>query len=227
MELGYFVSDTEKHFIKKMLLSMREFSPETYYHTLHTADICSIVCTELDVPLDLRRKLYVAALLHDCGKLKIDRDLLHAPKITEEEKLIIQEHAVFSYELIKDTFSSDVCEIVRDHHERPNGTGYPRAKTGDKISKLAKLLSVCDVTSALILPRSYKPSLSKVAVEDILIKKAQNGELDAKLVEVVIENYVESYDFNQKYNIETGYKKPAFNVHSSSAEMQLDQRQIG
>lgn len=101
--------------------------------------------------------------LHDLGKTKISPDILNKPaRLTDEEFAIIRSHPYQGYRLLKKTeFLTEECKVITlQHHERADGTGYPRSLRGDEISDYAKICCIADVYDALTAERSYKKAMS-------------------------------------------------------------------
>lgn len=198
MKINFNLPEDQELYIGKLLEAMEYFSSETYVHMLNTAEIALALAERLKLDNESARKLYTAALVHDAGKLKIDPHILHNPHITKEEYALIKKHPINSMLILKGHLPDDIVTLAFHHHEMPNGKGYPQGLSGEQLSELDKMLAVCDVTSALVLPRSYKDPLSKSQVIDILNDKAQKGELDKTYTAAVISCYVK-----QSENVQT------------------------
>jgi HD-GYP domain-containing protein (c-di-GMP phosphodiesterase class II) len=104
--------------------------------------------------------LRIAGILHDIGKLGIPSEILNKPsELTDLEYALIQTHAQRSYEIASEMpFDGPVAEITLQHHERFDGTGYPRGLQGEEIFLEARILAVCDVYEALTSHRPYRPA---------------------------------------------------------------------
>lgn len=106
--------------------------------------------------------LKIGGMIHDIGKVEIPEKVLFKEDfLTNEEFSLIKTHPVLGYEILQRTqhsFSTDVLDIVLQHHERIDGRGYPYQLTDKEINPLAKIISLCDVFSAIINVRSYKKS---------------------------------------------------------------------
>ncbi len=125
----------------------------------------SIGCTPEELHV-----LVQGSLVHDIGKLSITDTILNKPgKLTEQERFEIEKHPVFGYEICQKLgFMDPELEIVRWHHERLNGRGYPDQIDGDMIPLLVRIVSVVDIYDALCSERSYRPAMSpEVAVRHL------------------------------------------------------------
>jgi HD-GYP domain-containing protein (c-di-GMP phosphodiesterase class II) len=112
----------------------------------------------------------MAGVIHDIGKLSVPAEILTKPsKLTSIEFSLIQEHSRTGYEMLKDLESPwPLAEIIYQHHERMNGSGYPRNLKGDEILMESRILAVADVVEAMASHRPYRPTLGiEAAVEEI------------------------------------------------------------
>lgn len=139
--------------------------------------------------------LLLSAQYHDIGKIKIPNDILNKPSsLTNEEFEVMKTHVSEGRELIEESFSSEVYEIVVQHHERYDGSGYPRGLLGKNILEEARIIGICDSFDAMTSDRIYKKGKSfDGALAEI---KALSGILyDPDLVEI-FEKIVTSEDFS-------------------------------
>lgn len=138
--------------------------------------------------------LYSTVALHDIGKIALpDHILLKGGAFTAEERILMQTHTTIAaetlLEMAKDhstsvDFTRMAIDIIRHHHERFDGTGYPDGLAGDAIPLAARITAIADVYDALRCRRSYKPALSHLAALQI-IGKSSNGQFDPDLLEVL------------------------------------------
>lgn len=132
--------------------------------------------------------LQMGGVLHDIGKAWIPHAILHKRSaLTEQERAIMQRHSVIGYELLKPLpgFRA-VLPIVRWHHERLNGTGYPDGLAGLEVPLLTRIVSVADVFDALSTDRPYRKALTLEECKTIMTEEADAGTLDGSLVAVLI-----------------------------------------
>jgi HD-GYP domain-containing protein (c-di-GMP phosphodiesterase class II) len=112
----------------------------------------------------------MAGSIHDIGKLSIPAEILSKPtKLSEIEYLIIKEHSIRGYEILKDVESPwPLAEMVYQHHERMDGSGYPRGLKGEEILMEARIIAVADVVESMASHRPYRAALGlNVALEEI------------------------------------------------------------
>ena len=112
----------------------------------------------------------MAGSIHDIGKLSIPAEILSKPtKLTDLEFSLIKVHSQSGYEMLKDVESPwPLAQIIYQHHERMNGSGYPRNLKGNEILMESRILAVADVVEAMASHRPYRPTLGiKAALEEI------------------------------------------------------------
>lgn len=190
-KLGYTDDDLLK-FIYMTNFSFEFHNNETLAHTITTAVIAKELAKLSRLPEGMVEKIYIAGLVHDIGKLRIPPEILCYPgKLEGEAKEIMAKHVIYTREILENSFSTDVIEIASNHHERLDGSGYPVGKKAIDLSIGDKILSVADVTSALYCKRSYKEAFSDDEILDILERCADEGKLDSRIINHLIDNYDE------------------------------------
>lgn len=138
------------------LLAARDTYTEE--HTRRVALRSVQVGVELGLPAERLRVLAAGGLLHDMGKLSVPDEILRKPgPLTDEEYAVVKRHPQWGDDLLRTLgFGDDVRRLVRDHHERIDGSGYPGGATGEQLALETKILGACDVYDALISPRVYR-----------------------------------------------------------------------
>ena len=144
-------------------------------HTMRTTVLCLAIALQLHLPLSKMIELGVTSILHEIGMLRLPPQLyMTSKKLSVREKAQISKHTLLGYTIIKDlNFGLSIQLGVLEHHEKENGTGYPRRLTGDKISSNAKIIAVACTYEAISSPRSYKDEKSTF---DALLELLQNKE---------------------------------------------------
>jgi PAS domain S-box-containing protein len=161
--------------------------PYTAGHQKRVADLARTIATEMGLSTNTIEGIRMAGSIHDIGKLSIPAEILSKPtKLTEIEYSLIKEHARSGYEMLKDVESPwPLAQIVYQHHERLNGSGYPRNLKGDDILIEARIMAVADVVEAMASHRPYRPGLGiEAALEEITKNKGilyDNDVVDACL----------------------------------------------
>jgi PAS domain S-box-containing protein len=135
--------------------------PYTSGHQIRSADLARAIAMEMGLPQDKIDAIRMAGSIHDIGKLSIPAEILSKPtKLSEIEFSLIKEHARKGYEMLKDVESPwPLAEVIYQHHERIDGSGYPRNLKGNEIMIEARILSVADVVEAMASHRPYRPGL--------------------------------------------------------------------
>lgn len=133
----------------------------TARHQKRVAQLSCAMAKQMGLSKDKIAGLRIASLLHDIGKLYVPAELLNKPgKLTKLEFELIKTHPHVSYTILKDIkFPWPVTQIVAQHHEKINGTGYPHKLHGDKMLIESKILVVADVVEAMVSRRPYRESL--------------------------------------------------------------------
>ena len=195
------LNEEQINFIVFTMLKMYSFSEETYNHSIHTLNIACVLAKKLELSKEDAGILELAALVHDFGKLKIDKEILHSTKkLSPKEFETIKSHSQNTFDMIKDVLPDKVALTAYHHHEKLNGTGYPQHLQAEQLTELDKMLTVCDITSALVLKRSYKAAMDKVGVRTILTDMVAKGEIDKEYTKCVIDSYVNKipYDYQNE-----------------------------
>jgi HD-GYP domain-containing protein (c-di-GMP phosphodiesterase class II) len=131
----------------------------------------------------------IAAQLHDIGKIGVPDELLHKPGLlTPEERLQILEHTVIGGQILAPVFADRpvVLAVVRSHHERVDGSGYPDGLRGEQIPLVARIVAVADAFDAMISERPYRPARSRPeAIRELL--RCSGTHFDPRCVRALLE----------------------------------------
>jgi len=160
--------------------------PYTGGHCERLARFSVAIAEHLGLPEEDRIALRRGGIVHDIGKVSIpDQILLKPGPLTAEERLIMQTHPVVGEQMCAQlkAFRS-VLPIIRHHHERMNGSGYPDGLQGEQIPLTARILAVSDVFDALTTKRSYREPILPQEALTVMTKEVQHGWLDGAIVEV-------------------------------------------
>jgi putative nucleotidyltransferase with HDIG domain/PAS domain S-box-containing protein len=161
--------------IEAISLIVETKDPYTAGHQRRVALLVEAIGKKLGLSKDRIETLRIAGLIHDIGKMATPTAILSKPgTLNESEFALIKEHSKVGYEILKKVaFPCPVAEIVHQHHERVDGSGYPRGLSGKDILLEARILSVADVVEAMSSHRPYRPALGiSMAFEEI---KRQKG----------------------------------------------------
>lgn len=160
------VSELEGTFLKVVAdwgQSIESTDRYTYGHCSRVAEYGLKVARALGLNEEEQTTLRLGAYLHDLGKVKVPHEILNKPgKLTAEEFEVVKQHPVWGLELLAAVeFPWDIKPIIRWHHERYDGTGYPDRLKGDEIPLSAQIICIADVYDALTTTRSYRPAMPK------------------------------------------------------------------
>jgi PAS domain S-box-containing protein len=147
--------------IQVMVSTVEARDPYTAGHQRRSANLARAIATEMGLSQDKIDAIRMAGSIHDLGKISIPAEILSKPtKLTEIEFSLIKAHAQKGFEMLKDIESPwPLAEIVYQHHERVDGSGYPRNLKGDEICVEARILAVADVVEAMASHRPYRAGL--------------------------------------------------------------------
>jgi PAS domain S-box-containing protein len=188
------LSEALSAMVVPIVLAMEMRDPYTAGHQNRVADIAVAIGRDMGWPEERLQGLRVAAQVHDIGKISIPAEILTKPgQLNAAERAMINEHAEIGYTILKDIpFAWPVAEIVRQHHEKLDGSGYPRGLKADEILPEAKILAVADIVEAMA---SYRPYRAGIKLHIILqqIEKDAGILLDAEVVRVCLALFREKH----------------------------------
>lgn len=167
--------------------------PLTAGHSQKVTEYTLGICYELEIPEDETEMIRVAALLHDYGKIGVPDAILKKPgKLTKEEYEIVKTHAVKTREILEqinfEGIFSQVPEIAGAHHEKIDGSGYPKSLKAEEIPLGARIIAVADFFEAITAKRHYRDPMPLEAAFDLLWKES-GIHLDEKVVEAFYNYY--------------------------------------
>lgn len=153
------------------MLELRD--PSISKHHKSVSLLAFAIAVDLGLDRDMIEGLRIAALIHDIGKISVPAEILSRPgKLSPLEYSYVQKHPVFGRDLIAPvSFPWPVGEIIYQHHERMNGSGYPEGITSDKIRLEAKIISVAEVVDSMTSHQTYRPAYG---IKDTL-KETENN----------------------------------------------------
>jgi hypothetical protein len=170
--------------VRALLAHLADKDAYTELHTRRVALRAVQVGEELGLSGGRLRSLAIGGLLHDMGKLSVPTEILQKPgPLTDHEYEVIRRHPEWGRSLIRELggFPAEVERLVMDHHERLDGTGYPRGLGGQSLDLETRIMAVCDVYDALLSQRVYRAAWSEAAALDLL--RGQSGTaFDARCV---------------------------------------------
>lgn len=156
-----FLETTMNSLVHTLTLVSGIRDPYTTQHQQKVAEIAIRIAEEMNLSEIRINKLRIAAMLHDIGKMKVPAEILTKPgSLSKKEFELIKDHSQVGYEIMKEAgFDEDISQIVYQHHEKLDGSGYPLGLVGDEIVLEARILSVADVVEAMSSHRPYRSAL--------------------------------------------------------------------
>jgi putative nucleotidyltransferase with HDIG domain len=160
--------------IDSLVRMSERHDPHTAGSSRRVAALAVALAREAGLDGERQHALRVAALLHDVGNIAVPAAILAKPgALTEAEIALMRTHAEEGCKLLAEIdFGAPVAEIVYEHHERFDGSGYPRGRRGEEISMEARILAIADTVEAMCSPRPYRAALGMDAAIDELNKNA-------------------------------------------------------
>lgn len=174
-----------------IVYNMVDIRSHDNYTYAHSVNVC-VIAVMVGVALNLNRRqletLGIGAILHDIGKLQIDNKILNKPtKLEPQESELVRKHARDGYELLRKKANVNflASHIVFQHHEREDGSGYPRGLTGKRIHRFSKIVAVADAYDAMTSNRAYHKEITSLqAIEEI--KREASRKFDPDVVEAFL-----------------------------------------
>ena len=173
-------------------------------HSDRVSEYCVLIGKKLGLSEDDIKALKIGGLFHDIGKIGVpDSVLLKEEKLTDEEYSQIKNNpSIGAHILSTATIFSDILPIVKHHHEKYNGTGYPSKLSGESIPYLARIAALADTFDAMSSKRPYRDALSIEVIKEE-IKKNKGTQFDPKLADVFLD--ILENDYNEIVRIQSRY----------------------
>ena len=170
--------------IEAMSKTMEWRDPYTAGHQKRVASIAMAIGRQLGWDNERIQAIYMAAMVHDIGKMAVPSEILTKPsRLTDLEMHMVQGHVEAGYQILKDIpFPWPIADMVRQHHERLDGSGYPLGLKDEQISQEGRVLAVADTIEAMATHRPYRPAKGLNSAMDEIQAEA-GTKLDAKVVE--------------------------------------------
>jgi putative nucleotidyltransferase with HDIG domain len=174
--------------VRSLVTAIEAKDPYTRGHSERVAEYAQAIAEQMGLPQPDVQMLERAALLHDVGKIGISLDTLVSPdELSEDEMRAIRRHPGLGADLIADVdFLHDIVDVVRCHHERCDGGGYPDGILGEDIPLLARILAAADSFDAMTSDRAYRPGMPfEQAIEEL--RRVAGEQLDERVVASFVE----------------------------------------
>lgn len=174
-------------FIQTLQQTVELRDPYTAGHQRRVSELARMIAQEMGLSKQIVETVRIGGVIHDLGKINVPVEILNKPgKLRDVEITLLRTHPEIAYEILQPIdFPWAIADVVVQHHERLDGTGYPKGLTGDNIMLEAKIISVADVVEAMASHRPYRPALGlDTALNEILSKR--NSWFDADIVDTCI-----------------------------------------
>jgi len=184
-------SNTRRRTIELLLKVMYEKDNSERLHSKRVSEICGAMAKEMDFDEIEIHQIRMAGLMHDIGKTGIDENILKkTQKLDAGERMIFERHSEIGYRILSSVNEySEIARYVLEHHERWDGSGYPKGLTGELISLQARILRVADTYDVLTSERTYRKMLSEeAAIAEI--KKCSGTMFDPYVTKIFVEKYL-------------------------------------
>jgi PAS domain S-box-containing protein/putative nucleotidyltransferase with HDIG domain len=181
------VETTLEGVIRAMTVTVETRDPYTAGHQRAVADLARAIARGMELPEERVEAIHIAGVIHDLGKIAVPAEILSKPgELSSIQMGMIRTHPEIGYEIVKNIeFPWPVAEIILQHHERLDGSGYPQGLSGDRILLEARILAVADVVEAMASHRPYRPSLGiERALDEIRDKRGTH--FDPAVVDVCL-----------------------------------------
>lgn len=187
MDLTY----SEKRKYLELLMYAFDFqTDEAFLDNIRTIQIAEQIGEIMLVSEYERRVLSYGALLYDIGKFAMPMDILRKPgRLTDAEMMIIRAHTAYTEYLLEGFLDQTVINVAARHHERLDGSGYPRGMVGKDLTLCERILAVADVVSALSADRVYRKAFPKAKILEILNRDVEEGKLCPHTVNALTKKY--------------------------------------
>ena len=202
LKLNEEINETQSEMIYTLGEAAEARSRETGYHVKRVAEYSYLLAIKSGFSQEEANMLKLVSPMHDIGKIAIADEILNKPgKLTPQEFEIIKSHVEIGYNLINKSNRKMLklaSVIAYEHHEKYNGTGYPRGLKGEEISIYGRILALADVFDALASDRVYKKAWEMDRILE-LIKNERGNHFDPHLVDIFFENLSEFIEIKNKY----------------------------
>lgn len=175
-------------FIDNLVSTIEAKDLYTAGHSTRVADLAFIIAKHMNYDKEFCEKIHIAGHLHDIGKIGIPDGILLKPgKLTKSEYEVIKDHSLIGFEILKNNASlKDIPLIIKHHHERFDGTGYPDQLKSGEIPIGSRIIAVADSFDAMVIRRTYKSAMTfESAIEELTIES--NKQFDKNIVDVFLD----------------------------------------
>lgn len=208
------IRERERETILRLCKAADSRDPETGAHIVRMANYSRLIASKLNLPESVQEMILEAAPMHDIGKVGIpDHILLKPGKLTVDEFSIMKNHASLGHQILSGSASKTLqmgAEIALSHHEKFDGSGYPKGLVGEAIPLSARIVAVADVFDALTSERPYKPAWD-IERAVAFLKEGSGQHFDPQCVTAFLS------DFSKVLEIKAQYREDSVDTNSFGA----------
>ena len=178
--------------IQTIAATVEARDPYTAGHQRRVGELATAIAQEMGLPEDQINGIHLAAIIHDLGKIHVPAEILSKPgKLTDIEFMLIKQHPQDGYDILKDVkFPWPIADMILQHHERLDGSGYPQGLKGDQILLESRILAVADVVEAMSSHRPYRAALGiEPALDEI--RRGRGSLYDPAVVDACLKLFEE------------------------------------
>lgn len=192
MDFIMFTNEEKKRYMEMLMYCLGLCTPSKVVDSVTSICISEELAERLYLSREDTEKLYYGALLHDIGMLAIPKDVIEVKRsLTEKETRGMRAHVEISEKILKNRLAGEVLDIVTAHHERLDGSGYPKGLKDAEMNLSQKILQVADTVTGLVNERIYKEVFSKEQVIELLRREADVRHFSKQVVDTMILFYDE------------------------------------
>ena len=182
-------SGAQERVLRQVAAALDAQDPYLDGHSKRVARYAAITANRMGLPAEEVSLVRAAATIHDVGKLRVPDEVIRKPaELTDAEFEEVKRHAVHGADMVACLRDPELTSIVRHHHERFDGGGYPDGLRGERIPLGARIVAVADTFDALTSPRPYRPAASHKRALDVLVEEA-GSQLDPAVVRAFLDYY--------------------------------------
>lgn len=172
--------------VNDIMNDIKIYDETTYKHCINVAKYSEALINSMEIDNIYKNSIITGALFHDYGKIFVPKDILNKPeRLTAREFNILKKHSELGYRCLADKYNDVVLNIIRFHHEKGDGSGYPLGLSKEEIPLEVSIVTICDIFDAMTSKRVYKKPLSYEFVMRELYTDALKYKLDAKIIDIL------------------------------------------
>lgn len=192
MDFIMFTNEEKKQYMEMLMYCIGLRAQSKVIDSVTTICICEELAKRMGMDAKSSEELYYGALLHDLGMLAISSKIIDSERaLTKEEVELMRTHVEIAERILANRMNESVVKIISAHHERLDGSGYPKKLSSNDMNVDMRILQIADTVTALVNERSYKKSLEKKDVVEILEEEKRLNHFDSQVVDYMISSFDE------------------------------------